>query len=87
MSLGLHESRWRRRRTFRWRVIKALLVLALLLAAGLFAYETGSMLAQIPVRSLEQQVARLNQDIEALRQANAELTASARAAKESEAEW
>lgn len=87
MSLGLHESRWRRRRTLRWRVIKALLVLALLLAAGLFAYETGSMLAQMPVRDLEQQVARLNQDIEALRQANAQLDATAKAAKESEAAW
>jgi len=87
MSLGLHESKWRRRRTFRWRVIKALLVLALLLAAGLFAYETGSMLALTPVRNLEQQVAQLNQDLEALRQANTQLTANAQAAKESEAEW
>lgn len=87
MALGLHESKWRRRRNLRWRVIKALLVLALLLAAGLFAYETGSMLAQMPVRNLEQQLARLNQDIEALRQANAQLSDSAKAARESETEW
>jgi len=64
-----------------------LLVLVLLLAAGLFAYETGSMLAQMPVRNLEQQVARLNQDIEALRQANTELSDTAKAARASEAEW
>lgn len=87
MALGLHESKWRRRRTLRWRIVKVLLVLALLLAAGLFAYETGSMLAQMPVRDLELQVARLNRDVETLSRENAELSATTEAARQGEAEW
>lgn len=87
MSLGLHESRWRRRRTFRWKVLKALLVLGMLFAAGLFAYETGSMLAQQPVRNLEQQVAQLNESLTALRTRNTELSAAAQEAQARQMDW
>jgi hypothetical protein len=87
MSIGLHESKWRRRRTIRWKVVKAVLVLALLLAAGLFAYETGSMYAMRPVTRLEQQVAELSQTLAALQDENNELSVRAEAARTREAEW
>ncbi len=87
MPLGLRRSRFGRRRTIRWKVVSAILVLGLLLAAGLFAYETGSIAAQHPVTRLEKRVAALNQNLEALQQQNAELTANAQAAQQREAEW
>ncbi len=87
MSMGLHESRWRRRRTIRWKVVKAVFVLGLLLAAGLFAYETGSIAALQPVNRLEKQVAELSRTLTALQETNTELTAAAEAARNREAEW
>lgn len=87
MSLGLHESRWRRRRSIRWKVVKAIFVLALLLTAGLFAYETGQIASRMPVTRLEKQVAALNRDLAALQQENAALLADAEAARKSQSEW
>lgn len=87
MSLGLHESKWRRRRSIRWKVVKAVFVLALLLTAGLFAYETGQIASRMPVSRLEKQVASLNRDLEALQQENATLLADAEAARQRESEW
>ncbi len=87
MSLGLSESRWRRRRSVRWKVVKAVLVLMLLLTAGLFAYETGQIAARMPMTKLEKQVAELNQSVAALQQKNAELAADAEAARQSETQW
>ncbi|MDH3919230.1 MAG: hypothetical protein OEU25_13765, partial [Rhodospirillales bacterium] len=72
MSMGLHESRWRRRRTIRWKVVKAVFVLGLLLAAGLFAYETGSIAALQPVNRLEKQVAELSRTLTVLQDKNTE---------------
>lgn len=87
MSLGLHDSRRRRRRSLRWKVVKAVFLLGLLLAAGLLAYETGLMLAQRPVARLERQVTDLTQSLEALRDQNAALDAAAEAARARESEW
>ncbi len=87
MSLGLSESRWRRRRSVRWKVVKAILVLMLLLTAGLFAYETGQIAARMPMTKLEKQVAELNQSVAALQQKNAKLAADAAAARQSETQW
>ncbi len=87
MSLGLSESRWRRRRSVRWKVVKAILILTLLLTAGLFAYETGQIAARMPMTKLEKQVAELNQTLASLQQENAQLAANAEAARQSEAQW
>ena len=67
--------------------MKAILVLMLLMTAGLFAYETGQIAARMPMTKLEKQVAELNQTLAALQQKNAELTADADAARQSEAQW
>jgi hypothetical protein len=87
MSMGLHDTRWRRRRTIRWKVVKAVLILGLLMAAGLFAYETGSIAALQPVNRLEKQVAELTRTLTALQTENTELSALAETAQTREAEW
>ena len=87
MSLGLRESKWRRRRSVRWKVVKAIFVLTLLLTAGLFAYETGQIAARMPMTKLERQVAELNRTLSAVQQENAKLAADAEAARQREAQW
>ena len=67
--------------------MKAIFVLTLLLTAGLFAYETGQIAARMPMTKLEKQVAELNQTLASLQQENAQLAASAEAARQSEAQW
>jgi cell division protein FtsB len=71
MTLGYHERRKRRR--FWWRVFKRALVLALVIAAFVFAYEIGSDLARSDATRLEQEMARLSEEIGALQQENADL--------------
>ena len=87
MSLGLHDTRSRRRRGLRWTILKALLVLLFVFGLGLFAYEGGSMLAQRAVVDLEEQVSELDGKIAALSQENDDLKAAAAAAEERAAEW
>ncbi len=82
MSLGLRESRWCRRRSVRWKVVKAIVVLTLLLTAGLFAYETGQIAARMPITKLEKQVAELNRSLAAVQQENAKLAADAETARQ-----
>ncbi|MDH3920118.1 MAG: hypothetical protein OEU25_18295, partial [Rhodospirillales bacterium] len=62
-------------------------VLGLLLAAGLFAYETGSIAALQPVNRLEKQVAELSRTLTALQDKNTELSAAAESAQNRETEW
>lgn len=59
MSLGLQDSRRRRRHQRRMALIKWLLVLLFLGGAGAFAYATGSKLARLEVEDLEAQVSEL----------------------------
>lgn len=77
MSLGLHESRQRRRRRARWALVKWVIALALIVTAGLFAYETGTVLAERKVSVLEREIAELTEQVETLRSENAELQAQA----------
>lgn len=63
MSLGLQDNRRRRKRQRRLALIKWLLILSGLGAAGAFAYETGSQLAKIEVRRLEEKVESLNAQV------------------------
>lgn len=87
MSWGLNESRSRRRRRVRWRFVMVVLILILALAAGLFAYQAGTMLAQRPVASLKEQVAELNRDLEALRSENSDLRSSTETAQSEASTW
>lgn len=87
MSLGLHESRLRQRRQRRLRLFKWLFVLALLFGAGLFAYESGSMLARQEVVQLEQRIEELDATIGRLERDKRELQAALQEAKMREQRW
>ncbi len=75
MTLGLQENRHKRRRQRRWSVLKWLLILSMLIAAGVFAHETGSQLARIDVTRLEQRVAELDAEAQATEQEKSNLRA------------
>jgi len=66
MSLGLRESRARRRRQIWWSVTKWLLALALILAAGAYAYYAGSNLAQREVTRQQAEIDALEGKLQAL---------------------
>lgn len=68
MSLGLHEDKRRRRRRARWTFAKWLLGFGLIFAAGAYAYESGSRLAERDVARLEQEIEDLTAEVAALRQ-------------------
>lgn len=87
MSFGLRSYKARRRRAIRWKIAKAVLVLCGLLAAGMFAYEGGSLLARQEVFSLEKQVKELNGQLASLEEQNTQLVSVAESAKQSESEW
>ena len=87
MSLGLQESRNRRRRQRRWAIIKWLLILAGLVAAGVFAYETGSQLARIEVARLEEKVADLESQLEAAKQQQQDLRSQLRETQQNLEQW
>lgn len=76
MSLGLHETRLRRRRRFRWAVVKWGITLGAVLAAGIFAYQTGSSLAEREVISLNREIDTLRDKAAELQRQNTELRAN-----------
>ncbi|TVR99742.1 MAG: hypothetical protein EA406_02650 [Rhodospirillales bacterium] len=67
MSLGLHEDRRRRKRKARWYLAKWLVTFALIGAAGAYAYESGSRLAEHQVTRLEEEVRSLTDEVADLR--------------------
>jgi len=75
MSLGLHESRTRRRRRARWTVAKWVIALGLIVGAGIYAYDRGNRIAQTQVTDLEREIAALSQRIADLEAENARLRA------------
>jgi len=75
MSLGLHESRTRRRRKARWTVAKWVIAVGLVVGAGIYAYDTGSQIAETQVTDLEREIAALSQRIADLEGENARLRA------------
>ncbi len=87
MTLGLYDTRTRRRRSLQWFFIKIFLVILFMLALGLFAYEGGSMLARYDVVRLEDQVANLNESVTTLESQNTELQALAETAQARAAGW
>jgi len=87
MSLGLRERRSQRRRQVRLRLLKWSAALTAIVIAGVYAYETGSRLAEREVARLEEQVADLDARIQQLEQDNLQLAEAARTAKGTVEVW
>lgn len=87
MSLGLHESRQRRRRRFWWGVTKWALALGLILAAGIYSYRIGTQLAEREVVKAEERVAALEQEVDGLQQQSAALATDLARSREAIAAW
>jgi len=87
MSLGLLESRIQARRRRRWGIVKWSVVLGILVVAGVYSYETGSVLARYEVTRLNDEIARLEATGARLRNELAELNGALEASKLREEEW
>ena len=81
MNLGLREGRSRRRHQMRVRLLKWALALAVVVTAGIYAYETGNRLAEREVTRLEEEIALLDVRVQQLEQENLQLAEAARSAK------
>ena len=86
-SLGLRERRARRHRERRWRVIRWLLSLAAIVAAGFYSYETGRRLAEREVVRLQEEIVALNEAIETIEKEKAGLAGGAKAADKRAQDW
>ena len=75
-DLYLGKKRRQRRRQFWFGVAKWLLALSIITAPGLFAYETGSVMAERQVLNLRQDVSKREETIGDLRRRNGELEAA-----------
>ena len=75
MTFGLHETRLRRRRRIRWAFVKWTIALGVILVAGIFAYQTGSSLAQLDLTRARREVVELTGQVEELRARNTDLRA------------
>ncbi len=82
MSLGMAERQARARRRVIWGVVKWTAALALIGLAGLFAYKTGTSLAEIDVRHKNDKIAELTAELQALQTENAGLRARAAQAQQ-----
>jgi FtsZ-binding cell division protein ZapB len=87
MSLGLQETRNRRRRARRWALLKWMLILAALGAAFYFAYETARQLARIEVERLEDRVAELEAELDEAAEEKSQLRAELEEARQSLQDW
>lgn len=87
MSLGLYESRQRRRRQFWWGVIKWSFALMLILAAAIYAYQSASVLAERKVQALEAEIEQLTGDMAALQESNLALEKAAGDARFTAEQW
>ena len=87
MSLGLQETRMRRKRQRRWAMIKWLLILAALGAAFYFAYETARQLARIEVERLEDRVVTLENRLQESAEEKRALRNELEATQEKLAQW
>ncbi len=87
MSLGLYDRQQRQRRRMLWALVRWGIGLAVVAAAGLFAYQTGTTLAELDVGRLSGEVAALSGRIESLESENAGLKSTAGSAAQRAAEW
>lgn len=85
MSLGFRDQKEARRR--RWRVIRFVITLTVLIGLGVFAYRTGSFLAQRETVRLQADVARLDAEVTRLSSEKAQAEERMAAAQKAEAEW
>ena len=63
MTLGLYETRARRARRIRWAIVKWILVLAAIGAAGVYGYGTGATLEQRKVAALNDEIEHLSERV------------------------
>ena len=73
MAIGLREGRRMAARAQRWILFKRLLLLAALLAVGVFAYETGASRTEHRIEGMEGRLAAQDADILRLEGENARL--------------
>ena len=76
MTLGLYETRSRRRRRIRWATVRWVLALGAVVGAAAFAYEVGSSQEEHQLRELRAQIDELSARQGALQQRNTELQAN-----------
>jgi cell division protein FtsB len=75
MTLGLHDPHDRRRRQVRRTVIRWLLGIGVIVAAGVATYQTGASLAEREIAELTLTLAKLDERVQALERENTELQA------------
>lgn len=85
MSLGFRDQKEARRR--RWRVIRFVITLAVLVGLAVFAYRTGTYLAQRETVRLQADVVRLEAEVALLSGEKAKADEQMAAAQKAEAEW
>lgn len=85
MSLGFREQKEAKRR--RWRLLKLLVLLAFLGGTGMFAYQTGTVLAQRDATRLRLETDRLSKELASTRAENVKLRQQTDNAKSAEAAW
>ncbi len=87
MSLGLSESRHRRRRQFWWRVTKFCLAFAVFIIIGVYSYLGGTKLAERKVTERDREIAALQGEIAALKRTQGDMEGRLQAATVSAQEW
>lgn len=87
MSLGLRESKNRRRRQIRATLFKWIVALCLIVAAGTYAYLSGKELSQGEVNTLKGKIAALEADAANLEQKNAALQTEISGERARAEEW
>jgi hypothetical protein len=76
-----------RRRRFWWGAFKWTVGVGLVAAAGVSAYQSGSVVAELDVVKLKEEIARLSQTVVDLQREKAELQATVKAAERRTEEW
>jgi hypothetical protein len=87
MSLGLADRQARARRRILWGLAKWTAALVMIGLAGLFAYKTGTSLAEIDSQRKNEQIARLTEQTQALQTENAALKATVAQAQAQAQQW
>ncbi len=87
MALGLREERKRRKNQFRWKVAKWMFAFCLIGAAGVYAYQSGSKLAETEVAKLQREIASLSSTVAELERQNSEQRAVIATERERADEW
>ena len=87
MSLGMADRQARARRRLFWGLAKWSVALAMIGLAGLFAYKTGTSLAEIDSERKNEQIAQLQAQSQALQTDNTTLKATAEQAQTQAREW